>query len=107
GLALLFDLLAFDFLESYLARKSLWPLVGFWIWCILSLISHLMFVMVYGAFVLWTAVSFAHERRGVLRLLAGLAICHGVPLAAVALFYFISIRGMVVGSAPPSSASEV
>src|SRR5262249_4135081 len=33
GLAVLFDLLAFDFLESYFMAKSVWKLAGFWAAC--------------------------------------------------------------------------
>jgi hypothetical protein len=100
GLALLFDLVAFDFLESYLDRRSVWKLVGFWLACILSLISHLMFVMVYAAFVVWSAVRLWRARDSWLSFFGRFALCHAVPLAAIALLYVIDIRHMEIGAAP-------
>jgi hypothetical protein len=89
--AMFFDLLAFDFLESYFNSKSVWKLLGFWAACILSLLSHLMFVMVYAAFVVWSVVRLARERRGLARFLAGVTLCQGIPVATFATLYVVAI----------------
>jgi hypothetical protein len=106
GLALFFDLLALDFLESYLVAKSAWKLPGFWVSCILSLLSHLMFVMVYAGLAAWSVVRLARERRGWGEFLGRLAILHCVPLAAMGLLYAVDIRHMKIDAAPAYSAKD-
>src|SRR5207247_1009550 len=107
GPAIFFDFLAFDFLETYLAAGGRWRVAGFWAASVLSLLSHLMFVLVYAAFVVWSWVYLAQRQRGWRYLLRGLAVCHSVPLAAFALLYALDIRHMPIGGAPDYSLTEV
>jgi hypothetical protein len=107
GYAIFFDLLAFDFLEQYLTSKSVWSAAGFWASCTFSLLSHLMFLMVYAAFVTWSVIRLAREGRGWRDTLAKVVLCHAVPVAAIGLLYAVDIRHMTVGGAPDYSLINV
>jgi hypothetical protein len=107
GPAVFFDFLAFDFLETYLAVGGRWRAVGFWAASVLSLLSHLMFVLVYAAFVLWSCARLVERGRGWRHVLGELAVCHAVPLAAFALLYVLDIRHLVIGGAPEYPVTQV
>lgn len=107
GTALFFDLLAFDCLRRFLDSGRAQFAVGFWIGCIGSLLSHLMFLSLYPAIVLW---SIAAERRAGLRWLdvARLTVrLNVIPAGAIAILYLLDIQHMVIGGAPDYSLVDV
>jgi hypothetical protein len=106
-LAVFFDLLAFDFLETYFTVGGRWRVMGFWAASVLSLLSHLMFVLVYPAFFVWSWVCLIRRGRGWRYVMRVLAFCHAVPLAGFVLLYVVDVRFLVIGGAPEYSLLRV
>jgi hypothetical protein len=105
--AIFFDFLAFDCLERYLdGRRPGW-LAGFWAAATLSLFSHLMFLQVYGAMIVWSLVRLLRTSRNALQGLVQFSFCHVVPVAAILWLYAVDLRKMVIGGGPDYSVGSV
>lgn len=105
--AIFFDFLAFDCLEHYLdGRRPGW-LAGFWAAAVLSLFSHLMFLQVYGAMIVWSLVRLVRTSRTGPQGLVQFTFCHAVPVAAILWLYIVDLRKMVIGGGPEYSVGSV
>jgi hypothetical protein len=108
--AVFFSVLSFDFLRTSLldqtqGKRSAEFLFG--LATILGFLSHLTFLHIYVASVVWSMVRVRKlEPNTRLRALR-LARLHAIPLVFLLLLYRFFIQGMIVGGAPPNSPAAV
>lgn len=103
SLALFFDLLAVDFLDLYLGSRHVRFAFGFWFACIASLLSHLIFITLFPALILWSFVRLRKDRVPTDVLLQVFVRLYTVPCAAFLVLYLVDTRYMVMGGAPDYS----
>jgi hypothetical protein len=107
GLAMFFDLLAFDCLRRLLTFEKTRYAVGYWFACVGSLLSHYMFVSLFPALVLW---SIAELRQKGLRWgeIASISFrLNFIPAASIGIMYLLDIQHMTIGGAPDYSLAAV
>ena len=102
--AVLFALLAFALVEGDDGRP--WRVPAFWGAVLLGVASHLTFLYGYVALLAWHPLR-AWRSRGPRAAAARLALFHALPLGALAVLYFASLRHMVVGGGPKLALGEV
>lgn len=101
-----FVLLAIHAHERHVATRGATALVAFWIAVVLGFLSHLTFVHVYGAILLW-AVHEARARRDGPGAVSALVVTQGVPLLFLAAFHLVYIRHLYVAGAEPAPFHSV
>lgn len=84
--AILASLAAYLGIQTYENEKSKPALLFFWLACVLGFLAHLIFIQVYLALILWTAVRFKNFKQWLQ--------CHWLPLAFLSFLYFVFIRPM-------------
>lgn len=101
--AVLFALLAYETLRRFLdGRRSIWA-AAFAASVVLGLLSHLMFVHVYGAAVYWSLASLLSKRTGGKQVTWDLLRIHGAPAALLGILYWADIRHLEFGGGPEYS----
>jgi hypothetical protein len=96
SMVVLFSLLSFLFHLRFLDEGGRAWKIGYWITSLLGLLSHLSFLILYGAGIFYTLVLLARGNRNARR---GLSL-HG-PLALALLgLYWVDLRHLTVGGGP-------
>jgi hypothetical protein len=95
-----FALMCFYLMQQQMTSLTTARAVLFSISAVLGILSHLTFVFVYAALVLWSVVVFVHRRRSWPKVIALLLAHHALPLAVLVLLYYTNIRGMRIGGGP-------
>lgn len=106
GLVVLFALLSFHFMQCYLDGR-VWAAVLFWPAVILGFLSHLTFLHVYIAMVVWSCVRFIKTQPGWRSIAVKLVYCHAIPIVFMVLLYFVHVRHIVVAGGPVFSLLDV
>ncbi len=107
ALAVCFALLAFYALEGYFTAGGWRMLVLFWVSVILGFASHLTFIHCYLALGLWSVYHCARCRLPARAEIRELLACHAVPSLFFLVLYFVDVRRMQIGGAPPLPTTEV
>jgi len=108
--AVLFSLLCFAIADgdddAGDGRGARWRVPGFWAAALLGFASHLTFLYGYLALLLWHPVRLF--RRGPPRSARiRLALYHALPVAAITVVYFTTLRHIVIGGGPEYSVARV
>lgn len=99
--AVLFSFLAFYSLDLYLERRR-WPMAALYsLSVLLGLASHLIFVTVLLASIVWTVCRLKSIHAPRKQILRTLILCNAVPLLFLAWLYFADIRQMAEGGGIP------
>ncbi|MFH2073981.1 MAG: hypothetical protein ABIJ57_01350 [Pseudomonadota bacterium] len=101
--AAFFSLAMFIFLDAYWRRGNQAFLIGFWSTTVIAALYHPAAICIYLSLGLWSLVREWRIGGGLPRVVRGLALCHAVPLAFLAWFYFSVMRqwGSVGGDILP------
>jgi hypothetical protein len=95
-----FALLCFSLMQQQAASCTTARAALFSASAVLGILSHLTFVFVYAALLLWSVVGFVRRRQNWPRVIALLLAHHALPLAVLVLLYYTNIRGMRIGGGP-------
>jgi hypothetical protein len=108
ALAGFFSLAGWLALLRYFAAGRWLSLLSFWLMASLGILSHLTALHFYVGTIIWSAARLSRTSANTVRTLRSLGTCHAVPIALVATFYFVSVRGMEIGgSSRPESLAAV
>ncbi len=80
-------------------RAWRWAVV-YWLAVVLGFLAHLEFIACCGAIALWSIWRTFRHRVTWAQSVADLLILHAVPAVLSSVFYFVSIRGMKIGTGP-------
>ncbi|MBI2315604.1 MAG: hypothetical protein HYU75_00810 [Betaproteobacteria bacterium] len=105
--AALFALLTFHSMERYLLERRAVVALAFGASAILGFLSHLTFVHVYLAAVLWSLGALVPARRNWREVVRAAAQCHALPVVFLLVFYLVDIRHLQTGGATPRPLAEV
>ena len=98
-----FSLQSFYLLDRYLETKR-WPFaLMFSLSAVLGLMSHLVFLTVYLAELVWSGYRLMKSRPGPRRIAIAVLSCHAVPSLFIAALYFLDIRFMTIGGGTTST----
>lgn len=97
GFVVFFSLLSFYAMERFMAEKSWTSNCLFCLSAVFGFLSHLTFIHVYFALLLWSVYRFHKESRPWGNLFIDLFRCHAVPTLFLGVLYFIDIRHMSIG----------
>jgi hypothetical protein len=101
--AIMFALLSYALLRRNFREFSPYRLIAFWAASILGILSHLSFVMVSTALLLFSLVNAIRIEGPYRTRLIDLLAHHVPPLAFLGWFYLFFARHMVLGGAPPTT----
>ncbi|MBI2753090.1 MAG: hypothetical protein HYX46_06200 [Betaproteobacteria bacterium] len=105
--ACFFALLAYTCLERYLLGRHLSAALAFGASVCLGFLSHLTFVHVYLAAVLWSLGVLIPGRKSWREVIGAAAQCHALPFAFLLVFYLVDIQHLQTGGATPRPLAEV
>lgn len=92
-----FSLLSYALIRSYWERKHIAKLILFWITVALGFLSHLSFIYVYFAIIVWSLYRVMMREKDVYRLCIELIKYHAFPVMILSVLYRIHIRHIVIG----------
>jgi len=101
-----FALLSFLMMRRCLEGHRLAPVL-FWLMVVLGFLSHLIFVHVYIALLVWSLVRFVKTSRRWSQVALNVVRCHAVPIGFVIALYFVHVRHIVISGGPVFSALGV
>jgi hypothetical protein len=102
-----FALLAIDAHDRHLAADGWISLGTFWAAAMFGFLSHLTFLHVYAAVMLWTVTAELARSRTAGEACARIARCHIVPLVFLAGYYLVYVRHLQIAGAEPASLASV
>src|SRR6266542_3708203 len=107
GPMIFFVLLAIEAYESYRLTRG-WPaLITFWAAIVLGSLSHLSFLHVYAAILLWWLYDERQRTARVRDAAKNLAIGHAVPLLFLATLYAVYVRHLGIAGGEPAGLRSV
>jgi hypothetical protein len=98
-----FALLCAWLLERHLEQPKRWTAALMAASAVAGILSHLTFVVILAGLIASSAIAVA-RRRGWKSVPAFTLIWWAVPVATIALLYFVSVRHMIVGGGPPTAS---
>lgn len=96
GPGMMFALASFLAALEYLSGKGILTAVLFWLAAVLAFLSHSSFIFVYVAILAWSVLEGA-RRSPIPEAAKRLALLHLFPLAFLAVYYLMFLKGMVYG----------
>lgn len=105
--AILFALLSYALLRRNQCEFSLYRLIVFWTASILGILSHLSFVIVSTALLLFSLANAIRTEDPYRTRLASILAHHVPPFAFLGWFYLFFVRDMVVGGGSPTKNWDV
>ncbi len=105
--AVFFALLAYYCLEIYLVQRWLPAALAFGASVCLGFSSHLTFVHVYLAALLWSLCALIRSRNSYRDVIRAAAQCHFIPMVFLLFFYAVDIRHFQTGGASSRPVAEV
>jgi len=107
ALAGLFALAGWIALDRYLARRSILSNIAFCLAIVLGLLAHVTFVFFLAGALAWWLVALWQQRVSASRWAVDFSRCFALPLVALAVFYFVHIRPMLIGGGPVADVLNV
>jgi hypothetical protein len=92
-----FSFLSYYLLDRYLEKRRWQSAVLFSVSAVFGLLSHLIFLNVILAALLWSAFRLIRSRAGLGQTMIALFSCYALPLAFLAVLYFVDVRYLVIG----------
>ncbi|MFQ5888664.1 MAG: hypothetical protein ACE5JR_01290 [Gemmatimonadota bacterium] len=100
GLVVLLSLAAYATLARHLEDRRFATAGAFAATASLGFLSHLTFLTVYAPLLAWSAFRIVTTRRGLRETVARLTACHLLPVATVAVLFFVDLRHLRAGGGP-------
>jgi hypothetical protein len=104
ALAVFFAFLCFWLLERHLRSGGCWPAMLFSLGAILGFLSQITFLNFYLAALAWSSTRLTRANLPSKQIIRRLLCCHALPLAFLAVFYYVDLRHLtnLGGTTSPS-----
>ena len=100
SLVIFFALLAWSALQQFEQKRSWISTTVFWGAVVLGFLAHLEFAICFAGLVVWALWRLVRHQPTWRQILLDLFALFTVPIVLLLTFYFVALRGMVVGGGP-------